>query len=99
MAETGVPLSQIKNLFDASRSRRVFLWLDFCHSGGILVRGRKAAMPDDRFIIKRTIEVVQGQGKVIVAACSPTQSAYENARLGHGLFTEALLRGLRGDAA
>ncbi len=98
MAETGVPLRQIKNLFDGSRSRRVFLWLDFCHSGGILVRGRRSPMPDDRFIIKRTIDVVQGQGKVIVAACSPVQSAYEDP-LGHGLFTGALLRGLRGDAS
>ena len=41
LAETGVPLTQIKALFDASKSQRVFLWLDFCHSGGILVRGHR----------------------------------------------------------
>ena len=98
MAETGVPLTQIKALFDASRSHRVFLWLDFCHSGGILVRGRRTPMADDRFIIDRTIRVVQGHGKVIVAACSPSQSAYENSQVGHGLFTDALLRGLKGGA-
>jgi Caspase domain len=98
MKETGVPLSRIKALFDASRSHRVFLWLDFCHSGGMLVRGRRTPMPNDQFIIKRTIGVVQGHGKLIFAACSPTQSAYENPRVGHGLFTDALLRGLKGGA-
>ncbi len=98
VAETGVPLARIKALFDASKSHRVFLWLDFCHSGGILVRGRRPPMPDDRFVIERAISVVQGQGKVIVAACSPSQYAYEDQTIGHGLFTDALLRGLRGGA-
>lgn len=98
MAETGVPLTQIKSLFDGSRSHRVFLWLDFCHSGGILVRGRRTPMANDRFIIERTIGVVQGHGRLIVAACSPNQSAYEDPQIGHGLFTDALLRGLKGGA-
>ena len=98
LAETGVPLTQIKTLFDGSRSDRVFLWLDFCHSGGILVRGPRMPMANDQFIIKRTIGVVQGHGKLIVAACSPGQFAYEDSRVGHGLFTDALLRGLRGGA-
>ena len=41
--------------------------------------------------------MVQGQGKLIVAACTPGQKAYE---LGaHALFTDALLRGLKGEAA
>ena len=33
---TGVPLKIIKQAFDDSPSQRAFLWLDFCHSGGIL---------------------------------------------------------------
>src|SRR4051794_11443695 len=35
---TGVPLVEVRELFDQSRSRRAFLWLDFCHSGGITAR-------------------------------------------------------------
>ena len=35
---TGVPLKKIKEAFDASPSQRAFLWLDFCHSGGIIPR-------------------------------------------------------------
>lgn len=95
LAESGVSLAEIKRLFDRTASRRVFLWLDFCHSGGILARGGTA---DDVSVIRRSIGVVSGHGKIIVAACTPTQSAYEDSKLGHGLFTHALLRGLKGEA-
>ena len=74
----------------------MFLWLDFCHSGGILARSSTGR--DDRDIINRTLSVVHGRGKVILAACTESQSAYEDSSIGHGLFTDALLRGLKGDA-
>jgi hypothetical protein len=94
----GVPLQRIKQIFDASASQRAFLWLDFCHSGGIIPRDLEAG-PDDREVISRALEVVQGQGKMIIAASTPSQKAYESAAVGHGLFTNALLRGLKGEAA
>jgi uncharacterized caspase-like protein len=94
---TGVPLAKIKAAFDATPSQRAFLWLDFCHSGGILPRDL-AGVPDDRAVIERSLKVVQGQGKLILAACTPYQSAWESAQVGHGLFTDALLRGLKGGA-
>src|SRR5271157_5869666 len=98
IAINGVPLKRIKAAFDSSPSQRAFLWLDFCHSGGIIPRDL-GVEPDDREVISRALEVVQGQGKLIVAACTPGQKAYESAVVGHGLFTDALLRGLKGEAA
>lgn len=95
LSATGVPLKQIKALFDRTPSRRVLMWLDFCHSGGILARNVNT---DDLAAIRRALEVVKGEGKVIVAACTPSQSAYESPAVGHGLFTHALLNGLRGAA-
>lgn len=89
---TGVPLKNIKAMFDRTPSRRVFIWLDFCRSGGILARNPEA---DDLTTIRRALEVVKGEGKVIVAACTQSQSAYESSTVGHGLFTHALLNGLR----
>jgi hypothetical protein len=94
---TGVPLTAIKTAFDTSSSQRAFLWLDFCHSGGILARDLEGG-PDDRAVIERALRVVQGQGKLILAACTPYQSAWESPQVGHGLFTDALLRGLKGGA-
>lgn len=95
---TGIPLTQIRGLFEQCPSQRVFLWLDFCHCGGILARDLQGS-PDDRAVIARTLKVVQGTGKLILAACSPEQSAWESNEVGHGLFTDALLRGLKGEAA
>lgn len=93
--ESAVPLAEIKNLFDESKSRRVFLWLDFCRSGGIIAR-RKSA--NELELITREIGVVRGEGKILVAACTSTQSAYESIATGHGNFTHALLAGLKGAA-
>ncbi len=98
IAINGVPLKKIKEAFDSSPSQRAFLWLDFCHSGGIIPRDF-GTEPDDREVISRALEVAQGQGKLIIAACTPSQKAYESAAVGHGLFTDALLRGLNGEAA
>ena len=95
LSETGVPLATIKRLFTATASRRVFLWLDFCHAGGITERGTAV---EDVAAVRREIGVISGEGKIIVAACTPSQSAYEDAGIGHGLFTHALLRGLKGEA-
>lgn len=93
LRRTGVSLAEIKRQFDKCQSERVFLWLDCCHSGGILARGGSAT---EDAIIERTLKVVQGQGRVIIAACSAGQSAFEDAS--HGMFTGALLRGLKGKA-
>jgi uncharacterized caspase-like protein len=98
IATNGVSLKQIKAAFDSSPSQRAFLWLDFCHSGGIIPRDLGAGQ-DDREVISRALQVVQGQGKLIIAAATPAQHAYESASVGHGLFTDALLRGLKGEAA
>ena len=100
VAATAVPLVTVKRLFDECRSRQVLLWLDFCHSGGIIPRRLGKPMgEDDNQAIARELKVVQGDGKLIFAACTPEQYAWEDAALGHGLFTAFLLRGLRGDAA
>jgi uncharacterized caspase-like protein len=97
LANTAVPLRQLKRMFDRCQSDRVFLWLDCCHSGGILKK-RKATAAHDRDVLSRTLNVVKGHGKVIIAACTEDESAYESSALGHGFFTHALLRGLRGEA-
>lgn len=95
LAASGVPLTLVKNAFESSRSQRAFLWLDFCHSGGILARSLKV-VEDDTEVIDRQLKRVAGEGKLIMAACTPAELAYE---AGHGLFTGALLRGLKGEAA
>ncbi len=72
LAETAVCLDDIKSYFDDSPSRRAFLWLDFCHSGGIL----PLSTSSDRReldLIEHWLKVVKGEGSFIVAACARTQ--------------------------
>lgn len=95
LAGSAVSLKWIKEQFDQCESERLFLWLDCCHSGGIL---KKRSLNDETSIVKRTLEVIRGHGRVIIAACTAEQSAYENSAIGHGVFTHALLRGLKGEA-
>lgn len=43
-------------ILDGCKSRRVFLWMDFCHSGGILARGSQG---DAITALRQTLQVVQ----------------------------------------
>jgi Caspase domain len=101
LAATGIPLLFLREMFDNSPSRRLFVWLDFCHSGGIIERSADASMSEENEIIERTLKVVKGAGKIIVAACTAEQTAKEprHGAVKHGFFTLALLNGLRGNAA
>jgi Caspase domain len=101
VADTGVSLAALRDKFDASPSRRVFVWLDFCHSGGVIERSSDGPVADDRDIIERTLRVAKGAGKLIVAACTAEQTAKEptHGPMRHGFFTRALIDGLRGKAA
>jgi hypothetical protein len=98
LPETVLPLTALRDLFDNSPSRRVFVWLDFCHSGGVLERTANAI--DENEVIERTLKVAKGAGKLIVAACTAEQTAKEpkQGAVRHGFFTLALLDGLRGKA-
>jgi hypothetical protein len=95
--KTGVPLITIRDLFERCASRQVFVWLDFCHSGGIVERAvGGSTLEAGREVIDRTLHVVRGRGKVIVAACLGSETAKESKALGHGYFTHALVEGLKG---
>lgn len=95
---SAVRLDEVRKEFENCPSKRAFMWLDFCHSGGIIERDLKKC-EDDKQLIERTLEVVKGEGKLIFAACAAEQKAAESQLLGHGLFTSSLLNGLRGEAA
>jgi hypothetical protein len=91
VARSSVDLLKLWNLFDGTKCERVILILDFCRSGAVLSRGNS----DDP--IARTLNVMGGTGKVILAACTADEEAHES-RGGPGWFTESILLGLKGAA-
>lgn len=85
---TMIQMQDIRNLIEDTDAKTVIALFDTCHSGAI------ARSTDS--MLARGIEV-KGEGKVLIAACLPNQSAWD--RRGHGAFTDYLIQGLQGEAA
>ena len=83
----------------AHESATVLVILDCCHAGAASPRGLSATGVDIRsHDIGESIPALP-QGRVVLAACRGDQLAYEDSKLGHGVFTLEILQGLLGDAA
>lgn len=89
-ASNAVSLRWLREQFDRLPSRKALLLLDFCHSGGAISRSGMTA-------ISRALDL-EGEGKVIISACSKTEKSHEDSTSGHGWFTKAVLDGLKGGA-
>ncbi|MBP0031956.1 MAG: PD40 domain-containing protein [Roseofilum sp. Belize BBD 4] len=78
----GYPLEQLCKLLRDSPVKRQIIWLDCCHSGGIVAVNE--ANPGQQ----------GGYSRCFVAASQEIELAYELASRSHGVLTDALLRGL-----
>ena len=98
VAGTGLSLDELRADFDRLRSRKKVLVLAACHSGG-----GKSLLPDplqrelagikDGFFV-RPIEVVS-RASVVLAASDWGETAREDERLGHDIYTHFLVEALR----
>ncbi|MGG3842598.1 caspase family protein [Anoxybacillus kestanbolensis] len=83
-----IKMTDVRDLIDHTIASTVLAFFDTCHSGAI-ARNIQHEMV-------RGLEV-KGSGKVLIAACTSNQWAWD--RNGHGAFTDYLIRGLEGEAA
>ena len=92
---TCVSIGKIKQWLQACKARRKVLVLDTCHAG----TARATAM-DKRIAIGSAdlVEQAAAQGFVTLASCGPDQQSHESPKLGHGVFSHYLARGLKGEA-
>lgn len=100
--DVGIDLDHLKRLINGNLAQKktVAILLDCCHSGAATVRG--LAGSNTRYITNSDIDraiPIQGNSKVLFAACQPHELAYEEPSLQHGVFTYYLLEGMYGDAA
>jgi replicative superfamily II helicase len=95
--ETTIGLDELADLFRGSAARAILCVVDCCFSGA--APGR---VLDDSPIARDLgpgVEMLAGNGRVLLAACRPDELAYESPTERHGLLTHALLRTLQeGDA-
>jgi len=98
IAETAIESAELTAALRRIRAARLLVLLDACHSGAIGDPRATGALRGG-FPLKRMAGLVAGNGRVVLAASAPGQSAWELAGMRNGLFTHYVLEGLRGAAA
>jgi uncharacterized caspase-like protein len=86
VAETGVQVRSLLHLLHSAATNQILLLLDINRSQGVL----SSQLPG-----QKTAELADQLGISTILSCQPHQFSHETAELGQGLFTVALLEGLR----
>lgn len=104
LPSTSLPLDQFTDLVSAVPARQLVVILDCCFAGGagakvlnapLVPRGGLDGLPEST---EARLERMAGAGRLILAAATGEQEAWEDPQLGHGLLTYHLLRALLGAA-
>ena len=91
---TALPNADFNRLLTTIKARSLVVFLDACYAAGVSQRGAR-----DMTIVENPYDrLSQGQGRLVIASAQPNQRSWEDASLGHGVFTHHLLEALRGEA-
>ncbi|MBX3431396.1 MAG: caspase family protein [Hyphomonadaceae bacterium] len=89
---------QLTAALNAIKAQRVALFLDACHAGATGEPKSIAALPAG--LAARDYEALaQGSGRVVMASSRPNEVSWALNGMSNSVFTDALLRALRGEAA
>ena len=98
LENSGVPLKAVIDLLNSSKAGKSLLLLDACRNN--VIRGERnvsgVSTDNTAKVFKQLFSA--STGKVVLASCDEGQVSYEDARLGHGVFSYYLLQGIRGAA-
>ncbi len=94
VAASGCSGNDLKT-FLANVPGKILVVLDACHAGAFGGVDKKRSLPDD--VIR---DLVSGEvGVAVMASSMAGEVSRESKKFGHGYFTQALLEGLKGQAA
>jgi uncharacterized caspase-like protein len=97
LSETATPMWELGNVMDYTiRSQRILIFADTCHSGAVLGRGGDGK--NLNFFNKYLEVLARKKGRLVLTASQAHESSLEDAKLGHGVFTNSILLGLGGSA-
>lgn len=111
LINTGLSLAELLDILGNCAAHQQLVWLDACHSGGMMLRGFKGEIetqknnsssslnPTSQLIELLRKRATQSKGFYALLSCDQAQQSWEFPQLGHGVFTYYLMRGLRGEAA
>lgn len=109
MPRTAFPMNELKQMLDNQVvAQRVVVMIDTCHSAGVnqktktIVSGRQLEQEGDENNISNfylTNQLFKQTGRAILTSSDVNEVSQESAKWGnHGVFTWALLEGLKGKA-
>jgi len=96
---SALPMREVRHVFNRIRSERLVFIADACYSGASGGRtvgmsgGLRASLSED-FLDR----IASGKGRVILSASGANEVSEEDEKIGHGVFTFHLLKGLQGAA-
>jgi len=93
LGQTYVDFSLIKKTL-ASLPGKVIIFLDTCHSGGVM--GGGLSMPDINGVINDLASC--DHGVIVFASSTGKQVSWEESKWGNGAFTKVLIEGINGGA-
>jgi hypothetical protein len=97
--QTCITGSELTALLRTIKSARLLVLLDTCYSGGIGEPRHNNAGAMAGLTSRDVDTLIEGNGRIIMSASRPDESAWELSGMRNGLFTNYLLRGLRGEIA
>lgn len=103
MPATALSMSDLKRALDSARAQRIIALIDTCHSAGLsgtkFVEKRSLAL-ENNIINLYTTKLFSETGRALITSSDVNEVSLESDRWGggHGIFTWALLEGLRGEA-
>ena len=78
------PYTELVEILSKARAREIYCFVDACMSGSI------------QDISSQGYDWAQNKNMIFFMGCKPDEFSYENAWIGNGFFSKALLKGLRG---
>lgn len=99
LEQTCVTSAELSGALRAIKSERLIVMLDTCYSGGIGEPRRRGVGVPAALNSQDVSALIEGAGRVILAASRPDEPAWELSGMRNGLFTNYVLRALRGEAA
>lgn len=96
LSGTAMSMGVLAEAFKSTKARVVLCILDCCFSGHAPARVLESqATPRSAFVLTG----VYGEGRILISACTSSESAWEQPGTGHGLLTFAVIEAMTGAAS
>lgn len=101
LSRTALPMTSLQEKLSLARARRALIFIDTCHSAGLSGAPPSGARSlENNLINLYSAKLFKEEGRAAITSSDVNELSYESKRWGggHGVFTYALLEGLRGQA-